>query len=180
MEYVAGLVKVPATELTKYDLPGAKRHRKQIREALGFRPSTLEDEEQLTAWLAAGCAQSSWWRTGSGPCPRRLIPVRRPAPPTGRHRSPVMPAEQYGRWISAADTADFGQDGSPAAALALACALRVLNEVSRTGARLDEGQASALLSPVRRCRLRPSPGPPRGRLPVSRPRACRCHGPAVR
>ncbi len=53
VEYVAGLVKVPAAELAKYDLAGAKRHRKQIREALGFRPATLEDEEQLTSWLAA-------------------------------------------------------------------------------------------------------------------------------
>ncbi|MFJ1930471.1 MULTISPECIES: Tn3 family transposase [unclassified Streptomyces] len=53
VEYVAGLVKVPAAELAKYDLAGAKRHRKQIREALGFRPSTLADEERLTAWLAA-------------------------------------------------------------------------------------------------------------------------------
>ncbi|WP_164836119.1 DUF4158 domain-containing protein [Actinacidiphila soli] len=53
VEYVAGLVKVPATELSKYDLAGAKRHRKQIREVLGFRPPTLEDEEQLTVWLAA-------------------------------------------------------------------------------------------------------------------------------
>ncbi|MGW8671361.1 DUF4158 domain-containing protein [Streptomyces niveus] len=50
--YVAGLVKVPATELAKYDLAGAKRHRKQIREALKFRPATLDDEERLTAWLA--------------------------------------------------------------------------------------------------------------------------------
>ncbi|WP_405866071.1 DUF4158 domain-containing protein [Streptomyces sp. NBC_00005] len=46
VEYVSGLVKVPAAELTKYDLAGAKRHRKQIHEALGFRPPTL-------AWLAA-------------------------------------------------------------------------------------------------------------------------------
>ncbi|MET8509853.1 DUF4158 domain-containing protein [Streptomyces sp. NPDC004787] len=53
VEYVAGLVKVPAVELAKYDLAGAKRHRKQIREALGFRPATLTDEEKLTAWLAA-------------------------------------------------------------------------------------------------------------------------------
>lgn len=29
VEYVAGLVKVPAGELAKYDLAGAKRHRKQ-------------------------------------------------------------------------------------------------------------------------------------------------------
>ncbi|MFG2395694.1 DUF4158 domain-containing protein [Streptomyces lydicus] len=53
VEYVAGLVKVPAGELVKYGLAGAKRHRKQIREALGFRPATLADEETLTAWLAA-------------------------------------------------------------------------------------------------------------------------------
>ncbi|GAX57133.1 DUF4158 domain-containing protein [Streptomyces olivochromogenes] len=53
VEYVAGLVKVPAAELAKYDLAGAKRHHKQIREALGFRPPTLADEESLTAWLAA-------------------------------------------------------------------------------------------------------------------------------
>lgn len=52
VEYVADLVKVPAAELAKYDLAGATRHRKQIREALGFRPATLADEEQLTAWLA--------------------------------------------------------------------------------------------------------------------------------
>ncbi|WP_209441543.1 DUF4158 domain-containing protein [Streptomyces erythrochromogenes] len=52
VEYVAGLVKVPAIELAKYDLAGAKRHRKQIREALQFRPATLDDEEWLTAWLA--------------------------------------------------------------------------------------------------------------------------------
>ncbi|MFF4763360.1 DUF4158 domain-containing protein [Streptomyces sp. NPDC001292] len=52
VEYVAGLVKVPATELAKYDLAGAKRHRKQIREALHFRPATLDDEERLTSWLA--------------------------------------------------------------------------------------------------------------------------------
>jgi hypothetical protein len=52
VEYVAGLVKVPVTELTTYDLPGAKRHRKQIREALGFRPSPVADEDRLTAWLS--------------------------------------------------------------------------------------------------------------------------------
>lgn len=52
VEYVAGLVKVPAAELAKYDLAGAKRHRKQIREALGFRPSTVADEERLTEWLS--------------------------------------------------------------------------------------------------------------------------------
>ncbi|MFF8973639.1 DUF4158 domain-containing protein [Streptomyces sp. NPDC014995] len=53
VEYIAGLVKVPAVELAKYDVAGAKRHRRQIREALGFRPSTGADEERLTAWMAA-------------------------------------------------------------------------------------------------------------------------------
>ncbi|WP_326697635.1 DUF4158 domain-containing protein [Streptomyces sp. NBC_01754] len=53
VEYVAGLVKVPAAELAKYDVAGATRHRSQIREALGFRPSTGADEKSLTAWLAA-------------------------------------------------------------------------------------------------------------------------------
>ncbi|QES17722.1 Tn3 family transposase [Streptomyces venezuelae] len=52
VEYVAGLVKVPAAELATYDLAGAKRHRKQIRKALQFRPATLDDEERLTEWLA--------------------------------------------------------------------------------------------------------------------------------
>jgi hypothetical protein len=50
VEYVAGLVKVPAAELAKYDLAGAKRHRKQIREALGFRPSTVA--LQRLSWMA--------------------------------------------------------------------------------------------------------------------------------
>jgi TnpA family transposase len=55
VEYVAELVKVPAAEFTKYSLTGrtAEYHRKQIREALGFRPSTRADEERLIAWLAA-------------------------------------------------------------------------------------------------------------------------------
>lgn len=52
VQYVAGLVKVPTAELAKYDLAGAKRHRKQIREALGFRPSTVADEERLAEWLS--------------------------------------------------------------------------------------------------------------------------------
>ncbi|MFD7500091.1 DUF4158 domain-containing protein [Streptomyces sp. NPDC059850] len=63
VEYVAGLAKVPATELAKYDLydlTGAKRHRKQTREALKFRPATLDDEERLTAGGVAG--YSSYYR----------------------------------------------------------------------------------------------------------------------
>ncbi|MFD7490812.1 DUF4158 domain-containing protein [Streptomyces sp. NPDC059832] len=55
VEYVAELVKVPAAVFAKYTLVGrtAEYHRKQIRKALGFRPSTVADEKALTAWLAA-------------------------------------------------------------------------------------------------------------------------------
>lgn len=55
VEYVADLVKVPSTDFAKYTLGGrtAEYHRKQIREALGFRPSTVADEP-------AGAAPSPW------------------------------------------------------------------------------------------------------------------------
>ncbi|MFF8730983.1 DUF4158 domain-containing protein [Streptomyces sp. NPDC015171] len=54
VEYVANLVKVPATDFAKYRLVGrtVEYHRKQIREALGFRPSTVADEKALAEWLA--------------------------------------------------------------------------------------------------------------------------------
>ncbi|MGA5207860.1 DUF4158 domain-containing protein [Streptomyces variegatus] len=54
VDYVADLVKVPATDFAKYTLVGrsAEYHRKQIREALGFRPSTVADEKALAEWLA--------------------------------------------------------------------------------------------------------------------------------
>ncbi|MFF9506776.1 DUF4158 domain-containing protein [Streptomyces sp. NPDC014724] len=54
VEYVADLVKVPAIHFAKYTLVGrtAEYHRKQIREALGFRPSTVADEKALAEWPA--------------------------------------------------------------------------------------------------------------------------------
>lgn len=54
MEYLAELVKVPTGDFVKYSLTGrtAEYHRAQIREALGFRPSTRADEERLIGWLA--------------------------------------------------------------------------------------------------------------------------------
>jgi hypothetical protein len=53
VEYVAGLVKVPAEAFAKYSLTGrtAEYHRAQVREALGFRPATRADEKRLIAWL---------------------------------------------------------------------------------------------------------------------------------
>lgn len=67
VDYVAGLVKVPAAEFAKYDLTSraAVFHRAQIRNLLGFRESTRADEEPLTAWLAAEI------------CPVKLVEARR-------------------------------------------------------------------------------------------------------
>jgi hypothetical protein len=47
-------VAVAAGELAQYDLASrqANRHRMQIREALGFRESSTDDEEKLAGWLA--------------------------------------------------------------------------------------------------------------------------------
>src|SRR5882757_9455483 len=57
VQYVAGLVKVPAAELAKYDLAGAKRHRKQIREVLRntgrpHNPATVVREVDAVARFA--------------------------------------------------------------------------------------------------------------------------------
>ncbi|MEU1185795.1 DUF4158 domain-containing protein [Streptomyces sp. NPDC005820] len=55
MEYVAQQVKVAAGAWADCDWQGdrIKRHRKQIREAYGFRANTEEDQERLAEWLAA-------------------------------------------------------------------------------------------------------------------------------
>ncbi|WP_073936253.1 DUF4158 domain-containing protein [Streptomyces sp. CB02400] len=100
VEYVAGLVKVPAAELGKYDLAGAKRHRKQIREALGFRPATLADEEALTGWPAAEVCPVE-------PVENRqrdalLVEYRaRKIEPPGRTRIEKILVAARGRWESA-------------------------------------------------------------------------------
>jgi hypothetical protein len=54
VDYMGQQVEVSADELVQYDLASrqAKRHRVQIREALGFRESSVEDEEKLVGWLA--------------------------------------------------------------------------------------------------------------------------------
>lgn len=55
VEYVAQQVKVPTGAWADYDWQGdrIKRHRKEIREAYGFRANTEEDQERLAEWLAA-------------------------------------------------------------------------------------------------------------------------------
>lgn len=102
VEYVADLVKVPATDFAKYTLVGrtAEYHRKQIREALGFRPATLADEEALAGWLAAEV------------CPVELVEARqrdallveyraRKIEPPGRTRVEKILVGARGRWESA-------------------------------------------------------------------------------
>jgi hypothetical protein len=51
--FVAEQVGVPAGELADYDWAGRsiKYHRAQVREAFGFRESTVADEERWTEWL---------------------------------------------------------------------------------------------------------------------------------
>lgn len=53
--YVAGLVNVPPDLFAKYDFTGRACgfHRRQIRDAFGFRESVRADEQRWVAWLAA-------------------------------------------------------------------------------------------------------------------------------
>ncbi|MGW9212363.1 Tn3 family transposase [Embleya sp. NPDC055664] len=78
----------------------AEYHRKQIREALGFRPATLADEEALTGWLAVEV------------CPVELVEARqrdallveyraRKVEPSGRTRVEKILVGARGRWESA-------------------------------------------------------------------------------
>ncbi|MFJ7593140.1 DUF4158 domain-containing protein [Streptomyces sp. NPDC097617] len=55
VEYVTQQVKVPAGAWADYDWQGnrVKRHRREIRDAYGFRANTEEDQERLAEWLAA-------------------------------------------------------------------------------------------------------------------------------
>ncbi|RYG75761.1 DUF4158 domain-containing protein [Yimella sp. RIT 621] len=54
VRFVADQVKVPASELTRYEWSGRsiKYHRAQIRSHLGFRECSVEDADKLTSWLA--------------------------------------------------------------------------------------------------------------------------------
>lgn len=51
--YLAKLVGVPYEEYHNYDWQGRniKYHRSQIRSFLGFKSATVEDTNQMTAWL---------------------------------------------------------------------------------------------------------------------------------
>lgn len=58
--FVARQVGVPAADLSSYEWSGStiEYHRTQIRAHLGFRAATINDQEKLTAWLAANVAHA--------------------------------------------------------------------------------------------------------------------------
>ncbi len=60
VEFVARQVGVPAADLGSYEWSGStiEYHRSQIRAHRGFRVATLNDQEKLTAWLAANVAHA--------------------------------------------------------------------------------------------------------------------------
>jgi hypothetical protein len=55
IEYVAQQLDVPATAIEQYTWTGRslKQHRKEIREQMGFRPATLDDQKDLRLSRAA-------------------------------------------------------------------------------------------------------------------------------
>lgn len=60
VEFVARQVDVPAAELAFYDWSGRtiKRHRAEVRRALGFRECSVEDADKLTDWLTSQVAEA--------------------------------------------------------------------------------------------------------------------------
>ena len=60
VEFVARQVEVPAAELGFYDWSGRtiKRHRAEVRRALGFRECSVEDADKLTDWLISQVAEA--------------------------------------------------------------------------------------------------------------------------
>jgi Domain of unknown function (DUF4158) len=54
VDYVAGLVKVPPAQLTRYGFTGRtiEYHRAQIRADRGFREANGDDERRMVDWLA--------------------------------------------------------------------------------------------------------------------------------
>ena len=60
VEFVASQVKVPPSELGFYDWAGRtiKRHRAEVRRALGFRECSVEDADKLTDWLTVQVAEA--------------------------------------------------------------------------------------------------------------------------
>ncbi len=53
IEHIAHQLDIPATFIDKYDWKGerSKEYRKDIRELMGFRPSTIQDQQRLRTWL---------------------------------------------------------------------------------------------------------------------------------
>ena len=55
IEYIAHQLDIAATFIDEYDWKGerSKEYRRSIRELMGFRPATVEDQKRLRTWLLA-------------------------------------------------------------------------------------------------------------------------------
>ncbi len=96
VDYVAGQVHVPAPRFADYDWSGRtlSYHRRQIRDALGFREASREDEDRLVTWLAAEV------------CPSEFTEERLKAALLRRCRAErIEPPGRIGRILGAAQTA---------------------------------------------------------------------------
>lgn len=104
--YLAQQAALPTEQIAGYDRSGrqVKRHRAQIRSAMGFREPTVEDEEALAAWLAEDFCQTELGeerQLGAAACPlsRRAPGAARPEParpgagcrPGGRRAAVLRP-----------------------------------------------------------------------------------------
>ncbi|MER7000879.1 DUF4158 domain-containing protein [Streptomyces sp. NPDC000410] len=150
MEYAAGLVRVPAADFANYPQTGRTTgcHHAQVREALGFLAATLEDEEQLTAWLAAEV------------CPVELVKGRQRDAPLAERRTRNI--EPPGRtWIEKVLVAGRGPAGEG-----------VLHPNHRAPGRYRHGRLLALVAEDNEdgmallAALKRDPGPGRPGLPA--------------
>ncbi len=116
--FMAGQVAVPASDLGFYEWSGRtiEYHRAQIRAHLGFRVGAVDDQENLTAWLASNVAHAErredrvrdrllvQFRTEriDPPTPGRLLQMVRSALRTAEQVWMALIAERIGRACSAA------------------------------------------------------------------------------
>jgi len=103
--FVADQVAVAATEPAGYDWAGRsiKYHRAQVREAFGFRESTVADEQRWTTWLQREVCpvEFSENRVRDGLL-RRCLSERVEPPIDRRALTPLFwtHVNAYGKWAS--------------------------------------------------------------------------------
>jgi len=98
VEFVARQVEVPAAELGFYDWSGRtiKRHRAEVRRALGFRECSVEDADKLTDWLTSQVAEAE--RRPEQVRTALLVRCREQGiePPTGARTSRMVASALHG------------------------------------------------------------------------------------